>query len=136
MRVTYDDHYLYIRARMFEPAPDSIISALSRRDVRTNSDQFGLVIDSYHDGKTAFEFYTNPAGVKRDYYVSNDQNEDEGWDAVWDVATRIDSVGWVAEFRGARACGVESRATIGARCSRACGSTRLAVTRAARSARA
>lgn len=99
VRVTYDDHYLYILARMFDPAPDSIISALSRRDVRTNSDQFGLVIDSYHDGKTAFEFFTNPAGVKRDYYVSNDQNEDEGWDAVWDVATRIDSVGWVAEFR-------------------------------------
>ncbi|MBC7898375.1 MAG: hypothetical protein H7066_23340, partial [Cytophagaceae bacterium] len=26
-------------------------------------------------------------------------NEDEAWDGVWDVATRIDSVGWTAEFR-------------------------------------
>ncbi len=99
VRVTYDDRYLYVLARMYDPAPDSIISLLSRRDVRTSSEQLKLVIDSYNDKKTAFQFITNPAGVKRDYYVSNDNNEDSSWDAVWDVATKIDSVGWVAEFR-------------------------------------
>jgi hypothetical protein len=36
VRVTYDDRYLYVLARMYDPAPDSIISLLSRRDVRTN----------------------------------------------------------------------------------------------------
>ncbi|MBA3673145.1 MAG: hypothetical protein H0W68_14135, partial [Gemmatimonadaceae bacterium] len=65
----------------------------------TASEQLKLVIDSYHDKKTAFQFITNPAGVRRDYYVSGDQNEDASWDAVWEVATKIDSVGWVAEFR-------------------------------------
>ncbi|MEO5815169.1 MAG: DUF5916 domain-containing protein [Gemmatimonadaceae bacterium] len=99
VRVTYDDKNLYVLARMYDPAPDSIISLLSRRDVRTQSEQLKLVIDSYHDRKTAFQFITNPAGVKRDFYVSNDNNEDDSWDAVWEVATRIDSVGWVAEFR-------------------------------------
>ena len=100
VKVIYDDRYLYVLARMYDPAPDSIQSALSRRDVRTNSEQLKLVIDSYHDKKTAFEFATNPAGVKRDYYASADGNdEDQSWDAVWDVATRIDSLGWVAEFR-------------------------------------
>ena len=99
VRVTYDDRFLYVLGRMYDPAPDSIISLLSRRDVRTSSEQLKLLIDSYHDKKTAFQFITNPAGVKRDFYVSNDNNEDPSWDAVWDVATRIDSVGWVAEFR-------------------------------------
>jgi hypothetical protein len=99
VRLTYDDRYLYVLARMFDPAPDSIISLLSRRDVRTSSEQLKLMISSYNDKKTAYEFITNPAGVKRDFYVSNDNNEDGSWDAVWDVATRIDSVGWVAEFR-------------------------------------
>ena len=99
VRVTYDDRYLYVLARMHDPAPDSIIALLSRRDVRTQSEQLKLVIDSYHDRKTAFQFITNPAGVKRDFYVSNDNNEDDSWDAVWDVGTKIDSVGWVAEFR-------------------------------------
>ena len=99
VRVTYDDRYLYVLGRMHDPAPDSIVSLLSRRDVRTSSEQLKLVIDSYNDKKTAFQFIVNPAGVKRDYYVSNDNNEDPSWDAVWDVATKIDSAGWVAEFR-------------------------------------
>ena len=98
-RVTYDDRNLYVLARMYDPAPDSIISLLSRRDVRTASEQLKLVIDSYNDKKTGYEFIVNPAGVKRDFSVSNDNNEDASWDGVWDVATRIDSLGWVAEYR-------------------------------------
>ena len=99
VRVVHDDKYLYVLARMFDPAPDSIISLLSRRDVRTQSEQLKLMIDSYHDRRTGYEFCVNPAGVKRDFYVFNDNQEDGTWDAVWDVATRIDSVGWVAEYR-------------------------------------
>ena len=99
VRVVHDDKYLYVLARMYDPAPDSIISLLSRRDVRTQSEQLKLVIDSYHDRRTAYQFIVNPAGVKRDFYVSNDNNEDPTWDAIWDVATAIDSLGWVAEFR-------------------------------------
>jgi hypothetical protein len=99
VRVVHDDKYLYILGRMYDPAPDSIISLLSRRDVRTQSEQLKIMIDSYHDRRTGYEFCVNPAGVKRDFYVYNDNNEDPSWDAVWDVATRIDSVGWVAEFR-------------------------------------
>jgi hypothetical protein len=98
-RVTYDDKNLYVLVRMYDPAPDSIISLLSRRDVRTQSEQIKLVIDSYNDKRTAYQFCVNPAGVKRDFYVYNDNVEDASWDAVWDVATAIDSVGWVAEFR-------------------------------------
>ncbi|MFL5595346.1 MAG: carbohydrate binding family 9 domain-containing protein, partial [Gemmatimonadaceae bacterium] len=99
VRVTYDDRNLYVLARMYDPAPDSIVSLLSRRDVRTASEQLKLMIDSYHDRRTGYEFCVNPAGVKRDFYVYNDNNEDQTWDGVWDVATRIDSLGWVAEFR-------------------------------------
>src|SRR5688500_18508445 len=99
VRIAYDDRNLYVLARMFDPAPDSIISLLSRRDVRTQSEQIKLVIDSYHDGRTAYQFITNPAGVKRDFYVYNDGVEDPSWDAVWNVATAIDSLGWVAEFQ-------------------------------------
>ena len=99
VRIAYDDRNLYVLARMFDPAPDSIISLLSRRDVRTQSEQLKLVIDSYRDGRTAYQFITNPAGVKRDFYVYNDGVEDPSWDAVWNVATAIDSLGWVAEFQ-------------------------------------
>jgi hypothetical protein len=98
-RVIYDDAHLYVLVRAFDPRPDSIIALLSRRDLRTASDQIKVMVDSYHDRRTGFEFAVNPAGVKRDYYTYDDSQEDVSWDAVWDVATRIDSLGWTAEFR-------------------------------------
>src|SRR5437660_9469222 len=58
-----------------------------------------LFIDSYHDRRTGYEFGVNPSGVKLDAQIYNDGNEDFAWDAVWDVATRVDSLGWAAEFR-------------------------------------
>ena len=58
-----------------------------------------IFVDSYHDRRTGYEFGVNAAGVKIDQAIYNDGNEDQAWDAVWDVATRIDSLGWTAEFR-------------------------------------
>src|SRR5256885_3094663 len=98
-KVAYDAQNLYVFTRMFDPRPDSIVSLLSRRDVKTQSEQLKVMIDSYHDRRTAYEFAVNPAGVKRDYYEYDDSREDISWDAVWDAATRIDSLGWTAEFR-------------------------------------
>ena len=98
-KIGYDAQNLYVFIRMFDPHPDSIISLLSRRDVKTQSEQIKIMIDSYHDRRTGYEFAVNPAGVKRDYYTYDDSREDITWDAVWDVATRIDSLGWAAEFR-------------------------------------
>ncbi len=40
-----------------------------------------------------------PVGVKEDSYGPNGSNLDPSWDAVWDVKTRVDSLGWTAEFR-------------------------------------
>src|SRR5690348_5689023 len=98
-RAAYDDRNLYVFVRMFDPHPDSIMHALTRRDVRGPSDQIKLLIDSYYDHRTGYELAVNPDGVKRDYSMSNDGNEDESWNGIWDVATRVDSLGWTAEFR-------------------------------------
>ncbi|MEP7345122.1 MAG: DUF5916 domain-containing protein [Gemmatimonadaceae bacterium] len=98
-RVAYDERNVYVLVRAFDAHPDSIMALLSRRDERTQSDYLRVVIDSYHDKRTGYEFIVNPAGVKRDIYLYNDGEEDVSWDAVWDVKTTIDSLGWVAEFR-------------------------------------
>jgi hypothetical protein len=98
-RVAYDARTLYVFVRAFDPRPDSVVALLSRRDVKTPSDQIKVMLDSYHDRRSGYEFAVNPAGVKRDYYTYNDAREDVTWDAVWDVAARVDSLGWTAEFR-------------------------------------
>jgi hypothetical protein len=98
-RVAYDAHNLYVLVRAFDPHPDSLVALLSRRDVRTQSEWVKIIIDGYHDRRTGIELAVNPVGVKRDYAVLNDGEEDESWDGVWDVGTSVDSLGWVAEFR-------------------------------------
>ena len=98
-RVAYDDRNFYAFVRAFDPHPDSILKLLARRDIRVCCDQIKIVIDSYHDRRTGYEFAVNPAGVKRDYAIYDDNNEDETWDGVWEVATQVDSLGWTAEFR-------------------------------------
>ncbi len=98
-KIAYDAANLYVFVRCYDPHPDSIIRILERRDTFTPSDMVWVFVDSYHDRRTGYEFGVNAAGVKIDQAIYNGNNEDNAWDAVWDVATRIDSLGWTAEFR-------------------------------------
>jgi hypothetical protein len=98
-RVAYDERNLYVFVRAFDAHPDSIVHRLSRRDDDVTSDWIHLYVDSYHDRRTGFRFSVNPVGVKVDGVLYNDGDEDWAWDGVWEVATRIDSLGWTAEFR-------------------------------------
>jgi hypothetical protein len=98
-KIAYDASNLYVFVRAFDPHPDSIIKLLERRDTYTSSDMIWLFVDSYRDRRTGYEFGVNAAGVKMDMAIYDDGNEDSAWDAVWDVATTIDSLGWTAEYR-------------------------------------
>lgn len=98
VRVMYDNKNLYVGVRAYDSEPDKIVGRLSRRDTWTESDNVVVYIDSYCDKRTCYTFETNPRRVKIDWYVYNDGWSDWSWDAVWDVGTSIDSVGWTAEF--------------------------------------
>ena len=100
-RVLFDAGALYVGMRLHDDHPDSVAATLGRRDFAGYSDWAHVIIDSYNDKRTAFRFAVNPAGVKRDGYITGDQefNEDLGWDAVWDAAVQSDSSGWTVEFR-------------------------------------
>ena len=93
VRVLYDDEALYVGVRMFDSRPDSIAAQLARRDASgIYSDWVHVMIDSYRDRRTAWRFSVNPKGVQKDVLEYDDRaGEDLNWDAVWQVATRIDS---------------------------------------------
>ena len=98
-RVLYTDDALYIGVRAYDSHAEEIVGLLTRRDQHSPSDWIGVSIDSYYDRRTAFTFYVNPAGVKRDVYFFDDFNKDNSWNTVWDVKTSKDSEGWTAEFK-------------------------------------
>ena len=98
-RVAYDAGAIYVAVRAFDTDASKLVGILTRRDQRSPSDWIRIVIDSYFDKRSGYEFGVNPVGVKTDRYYFNDGNSDDSWDAVWDVEVAKDANGWSAEFR-------------------------------------
>src|SRR5688572_4801962 len=98
-RVAYDATALYVAVLAIDPDPARLVGIRTRRDEFSPSDWIRVIVDSFHDKRSAFEFAVNPAGVKQDAYWFNDGSQDMGWDAVWDVAVSRGERGWRAEFR-------------------------------------
>ncbi len=99
VRVLYDHRVLYVEVRAFDTEPSRIVGIRTRRDSESPSDWIRVLVDSYHDRRTAYEFAVNPAGVKQDSYWFADGSNDVSWDAVWEVDVDRDGKGWRARFR-------------------------------------
>lgn len=97
--VAYDDDALYVAARMYDSAPDSIIARLGRRDSYLQSDFFQFMVDPYHDKRSGFYFSLYAGGTRSDGVLYNDDWRDNSWDGVWDGKVNIDDEGWTAEMR-------------------------------------
>jgi hypothetical protein len=99
-KATYDNEALYVLVLMNDPAPDSILTQLSKRDgiESANTDQIGLWINPYNDGQTDFNFSVSAAGVQADAKYSAD-DVDPNWDMVWDSEVSITENGWIAEYK-------------------------------------
>ena len=100
VRLLYDDDALWVGARMFERnGAKDVVTRLVRRDADMESDWFEIVIDAYHDHLGRAFFDVNPSGSKFDALGVGTSQPDASWDAIWEVATSIDSLGWTAELR-------------------------------------
>lgn len=93
VRILYDNHALYIGARLFDSAPDSILTQLGNRDDNLNADFFGIQFDTYQNGLDAFIFEVYASGVQRD-----SRRSDPTFNAVWESAVSIDQYGWSVEM--------------------------------------
>jgi hypothetical protein len=99
-RVVIDGQAVYVAMRLHDAHADSIRSQLLRRDDGgASADWAAVILDSYHDRRTAYRFATTPRGNRTDVLHLNDTGADSTWDAVWDVAATVDGEGWSAEFR-------------------------------------
>jgi hypothetical protein len=97
--VAYDDGAIYVGARMYDTAPDSIVARLGRRDSRNNSDELDVYLDPYHDRQSGFYFGVNAGGTLLDGVLYSDEWTDDSWDGVWEGQAHIDDKGWTVEMR-------------------------------------
>jgi hypothetical protein len=99
VRLLFDDHAIYVGARLSDHAPDLIARQLSRRDAAAEADTFTLYLDPHRDGRTGVVLQVSAAGVQRDAALYDDNFEDDTWDAVWESAVAVDASGWSVEMR-------------------------------------
>lgn len=97
--IGYDEHALYVGARMWDTHPDSIETRVGRRDEWLNTELFEIIIDSYHDKRTGYSFQINPSGAIRDESYYNDSWTDGSWDGIWEGRSQVDDGGWTTEMR-------------------------------------
>ncbi len=97
--ILLDENHVYVGFKCWDNHPDSIVQRLTQRD-NVDGDLVAVQFDSYFDKRTAFSFFANAAGIKQDFIVSNDgENEDNTWDPIWSVKTSRDDKGWYAEIK-------------------------------------
>jgi hypothetical protein len=97
LKILYDDKNIYVAIKAFDNEPEKIIRKAGRRD-EFNGDGVGINFDSYHDHRTGFEFNVTAAGQKIDLLLTNPQNADFNWNAVWYVKTGLEDSAWTVEY--------------------------------------
>jgi len=100
-----DGENLYLGFDAKDPNPQAIRAYMRDRDSLWNDDHVGIALDTYNDGRRAFQFYANPLGVQMDKIHNDVQSSggngggDTSWDAIWDSAGQIHDAGYVVEMR-------------------------------------
>ncbi|MBX3232982.1 MAG: carbohydrate binding family 9 domain-containing protein, partial [Labilithrix sp.] len=76
-----------------------IVARLTRRDRPSEADRVTVIVDSRGDGRSAYEFSVNAAGVQSDAIRFNDTDIDRDWDESWAADVARTPRGWSAELR-------------------------------------
>lgn len=102
VRLTYDDHFIYLAAKMYNLGPRKYVTPSLRRDFRGEAnDGITFVFDTFKDRTNAFMFGVNPFGVQREGLISNGGNNGGdlslNWDNKWFSAAKMYDDYWIAE---------------------------------------
>src|SRR6185295_5475598 len=73
VRIMTDGEALYVGAWLYDRNPGGIVPGEKIRDaLLTNSDYFGIILDTYHDRQNGFIFATTPSGIEYDGQVTKE----------------------------------------------------------------
>ncbi len=100
VRIALTENALLIGVVLDDPEPEAIVARQYRRDADLESDDnFMVVLDTYHDHRSAAFFSTNAVGTRQDGLIQNEGTTvTREWDGVWIVGSRRTATGWVAEI--------------------------------------
>ncbi len=95
--IGYDAKFFYVAFKAFDE-PDKIRSTVAKRDSVFDDDWVGVWLDTFNDGRRAYELLFNPLGVQADAVFTEGVNEDFSVDIVHESKGTITSDGYVVEI--------------------------------------
>ena len=111
VRVVFDGKTIYVGITAHDSEPGKIVARKLQRDQVIRASELGpgvrfegddvvaILLDPFHDRRSAYIFATNPNGAEFDALISNDGNETNAdWRGLYQVAAHRTDQGWTAEF--------------------------------------
>ncbi|MEQ9423826.1 MAG: DUF5916 domain-containing protein [Cyclobacteriaceae bacterium] len=101
VKITYDDKFIYVGAKMYSFNDEPYIIKTLRRDFQgPEIDGFHVNFDTFFDQTNAVNFAVNPLGVQREGQITNGGNGriDVSWDNKWFSEVRQYDGYWIAEM--------------------------------------
>ncbi len=101
VKITYDDNFLYVGAKLYNYNNKKyIINSLNRDFQGPEIDGFHVNFDTYHDNTNAFNFAVNPSGAQREGTLSDGGSGriDVSWDNKWFSEVKVNDEYWIAEL--------------------------------------
>jgi len=100
--VTFDNKYLYIGFRCYDPEPGKIRAHLMDRDSMDTfiqDDHVSFMFDTFNAERRGFQFRVNPLGVQADAVLAEAEGyEDFSWDLIWKSKAEITDWGYSLEI--------------------------------------
>ena len=96
--LSYDDGHLYA-VFVCRDDPGNVRANMTKREAIMGDDIVGLVLDTYHDGRRAYEFLVNPLGIQLDGVATEGQDDDYSYDTLWQSDGRLTKDGYVVVIK-------------------------------------
>jgi hypothetical protein len=91
----YTGKNFYAMFLCFDKEPKKIRARMLRRELIDDDDQVGVWLDTFHDQRHAYFFYSNPYGIQQDGLFAESGGPDNSFDTVWHTTTKLTSNGYM-----------------------------------------
>jgi hypothetical protein len=91
----YDDKNFYAVYLCFDTEPKKVRARMARREKIFDDDFVVLDLDTFHDQRRAYQFWSNPLGVQSDNLWTEGGGNDFSWDTVYHTRGQLTDRGYV-----------------------------------------
>ena len=95
--LAYDEENLYFAFRCLNSNPDKILGTMTKRDNMFSEDWVMVMLDSFNDKESCYEFAVNPYGIQGDL-MFNGNGDDSSHDFIWESAGHKTDEGYSVEI--------------------------------------